>query len=72
MAEINWVKEETTTKAQTDFEKWRSDAIAAKMASELKTARMDARIQGYAEGYKAGWDAAVNAVIAMLKDGEGG
>ncbi len=66
MTEINWVKEESTTKAIGDFEKWRSDAIATKMASELKTARMDGRAEGYADGYKAGWNAALRAVMEML------
>lgn len=42
--------------------------LAAKMAEELKTARMDARKQGVADGYKAGWNAAIAEVMKRLEN----
>ena len=72
MTEINWVKEETVTKAvmnqNTEYERWRAEAIASKMASEIKSARMDA----YKAGYSEGWNDALKTVIDMLKGGDVG
>lgn len=43
--------------------------LAAKMADELKTARMDGRREGVADGYKAGWNAALAMIEEMAKNG---
>lgn len=41
--------------------------IAKKMASELKTARMDGRREGVADGYKAGYADAIADIIKNME-----
>lgn len=63
---FDFIKKRTAIKfvKEDAFDAYRADAIAQKMASELKTARMDGRREGVADGYKAGW----NAALAMIEE----